>query len=706
MSLGVIVLSNFNKPKMKNIFFIALAVVGINTVRAQSYLGYFSDNYSGTQGLLYNPSNVVDSPFKIDINLFSGSVFGSNDYYGVKFTDVIKSDYDFEASAKKFPMNSNNAFINVDTQGLSVMFNITPKHSLGLFTRGRAIVNATDINGNTFSELDKDFKGDVDYSINEGNYNMTGNSWAEVGLTYGTILLDKGQHFLKAGLTAKYLQGLANTYSQGKNLSIVYDANAPILGIPTPGNNEVTVSGEVIYGGTNDFEESAKDFDFNSTSRGFAADLGLIYEWRPEDAIKANNANRYKLKFGLSVTDLGSLKFKNDTLKRYVLNKTVNAIELEGKDYEEILAMFATLAPTQEKSVKSVLPTALHANIDWNIYNKFYLNLNGDIGLTAKDGLNTNFNPTTVTFTPRYESKWIGVFLPVNYSEYRDFQAGFGFRAGPLFLGSGSIITNLFNDDSKGADIYAGLRVPIYGGKRVPKVNDKDGDGVVDKEDICPDVAGPIDNRGCPYKDSDKDGIIDKEDHCPNEPGEKDNRGCPWVDSDKDGILDKDDKCSDKPGPKENKGCPWPDKDGDTVIDKDDKCPDVKGTVKNNGCPEVTDEVIKKLNDYAKTILFDTSKATFQQQTYPVLQAMVAILKEYPSSKFSIEGHTDSDGKDTLNQKLSEDRAAAVKNYLIENGVDASRLTSVGYGETKPIASNKTKVGKAQNRRVEVKLIK
>ena len=82
------------------------------------------------------------------------------------------------------------------------------------------------------------------------------------------------------------------------------------------------------------------------------------------------------------------------------------------------------------------------------------------------------------------------------------------------------------------------------------------------------------------------------------------------------------------------------------------------------------------------------------------------ILKEYPSSKFSIEGHTDSDGKDTLNQKLSEDRAAAVKNYLIENGVDAGRLTSVGYGETKPIASNKTKTGKAQNRRVEVKLIK
>jgi len=115
---------------------------------------------------------------------------------------------------------------------------------------------------------------------------------------------------------------------------------------------------------------------------------------------------------------------------------------------------------------------------------------------------------------------------------------------------------------------------------------------------------------------------------------------------------------------------------------------------------------MKKLNDYAKTILFDTSKSTFQQQTYPVLQAITAILKEYPESKFSIEGHTDSDGKDVANQTLSENRAAAVKNYLVENGINASRLTSAGFGETKPIDSNKTKAGKANNRRVEVKLVK
>lgn len=231
---------------------------------------------------------------------------------------------------------------------------------------------------------------------------------------------------------------------------------------------------------------------------------------------------------------------------------------------------------------------------------------------------------------------------------------------------------------------------------------DTDGDGVLDKDDLCPDVAGLAEFQGCP--DTDGDGVADKDDACPDVAGLKSLNGCP--DTDGDGITDKEDKCPDVKGPKENAGCPWPDRDGDGVLDKDDKCPDVKGTVANNGCPEVSDEVVKKLNDYAKTILFDTAKSTFQQQSYPVLQAMVAILKEYPSSNFSLEGHTDSDGKDAANQKLSEDRAGAVRSYFIENGIATSRLASVGFGESKPIDTNKTKAGKANNRRVEVKLIK
>jgi outer membrane protein OmpA-like peptidoglycan-associated protein len=231
---------------------------------------------------------------------------------------------------------------------------------------------------------------------------------------------------------------------------------------------------------------------------------------------------------------------------------------------------------------------------------------------------------------------------------------------------------------------------------------DTDKDGIQDSADSCPDVAGLAEFNGCP--DTDGDGIIDSEDACVDVKGTKMMKGCP--DADGDGVADKDDNCPSVKGDKANGGCPWPDTDGDKVLDKDDKCPTVAGTVANNGCPEVSDDTMKKLNDYGKTILFNSGKSSFQKQTMPVLQAITAILKEYPTAKFSLEGHTDNTGSDALNQTLSEERAAAVKNFLVENGIDASRLSSKGFGESAPVDSNKTAKGKANNRRVEVKLVK
>jgi OOP family OmpA-OmpF porin len=242
----------------------------------------------------------------------------------------------------------------------------------------------------------------------------------------------------------------------------------------------------------------------------------------------------------------------------------------------------------------------------------------------------------------------------------------------------------------------------VAGPKEFNGCPDTDGDKIIDKDDACPDVAGLAEFNGCP--DTDGDGVADKDDACPDVAGLKSMNGCP--DTDGDGVTDKSDKCPTVQGPSENGGCPWPDTDGDGVLDKDDRCVDVKGTVANNGCPEMSEEQVKKLNAYAKTILFNSGKATFKKETYPVLQAIAGILKEFPSSRFMIEGHTDSDGKDAMNQTLSENRAAAVKNYLIENGIGADRLNSAGYGESRPIDSNKTSKGKANNRRVEVKLIK
>ena len=231
---------------------------------------------------------------------------------------------------------------------------------------------------------------------------------------------------------------------------------------------------------------------------------------------------------------------------------------------------------------------------------------------------------------------------------------------------------------------------------------DTDGDGIPDKDDACPQVKGPKEFNGCP--DTDGDGIPDKDDACPEVAGPKEFNGCP--DTDGDGIPDKDDKCPDVAGPAENGGCPWPDTDGDGVLDKDDLCPEVAGPASNKGCPEPTTDDQKKLNQYAKTILFDTGKATIKFESAEILNQIINVLKKYPNSRFRIEGHTDSTGKKQKNIELSQNRADAVKIYLIQGGIASNRLESQGFGPEKPIASNKNKKGRELNRRVEINLIK
>ena len=231
---------------------------------------------------------------------------------------------------------------------------------------------------------------------------------------------------------------------------------------------------------------------------------------------------------------------------------------------------------------------------------------------------------------------------------------------------------------------------------------DTDGDGIPDKDDACPQVKGLKEFNGCP--DTDGDGIADKDDACPEVAGPKEFNGCP--DTDGDGIADKDDKCPDVAGPAENGGCPWPDTDGDGVLDKDDLCPEVAGPASNKGCPEPNDDDQKRLNQYAKTILFDTGKATIKFESAEILNQIINVLKKFPKSRFRIEGYTDSTGKKQKNIELSQNRADAVKIYLIQGGIDQSRLESKGYGPENPIASNKTRKGRELNRRVEINLIK
>lgn len=240
----------------------------------------------------------------------------------------------------------------------------------------------------------------------------------------------------------------------------------------------------------------------------------------------------------------------------------------------------------------------------------------------------------------------------------------------------------------------------VAGSKEFMGCPDTDGDGVPDKDDQCPTEKGLASNKGCPIRDADGDGINDNEDDCPTEKGTRETRGCP--DTDLDGIADREDDCPTAAGPRQTKGCP--DRDGDGVLDKDDRCPNVAGPAANKGCPEIKKEDQETLTFAMKAVQFETAKATLKKESNTILDQIVDIMKRYPDHKLRINGHTDSIGEAGPNQTLSEKRAKACYDYLVAKGVSAARMSHTGYGESKPIGDNRYKDGREKNRRVEFDL--
>lgn len=250
---------------------------------------------------------------------------------------------------------------------------------------------------------------------------------------------------------------------------------------------------------------------------------------------------------------------------------------------------------------------------------------------------------------------------------------------------------------------------------------DQDGDGINDDEDECPEVAGTADFNGCP--DTDADGVPDREDNCPEVAGNPTTNGCP--DQDGDGFPDEEDECPDQAGDAPA-GCPdqdgdgvsdnvdkcpetagrfngCPDTDGDGVGDGDDRCPTQAGPAPE-GCPEIKPEVKKRLEYAARAVRFEIGSAKLMESSYIILSEVAGIMREYRDYDLAISGHTDDVGSDITNLTLSEERAEACRRFIIAVGIPESRISSAGYGESKPVGDNSTTEGRRLNRRVEFAL--
>jgi OOP family OmpA-OmpF porin len=256
---------------------------------------------------------------------------------------------------------------------------------------------------------------------------------------------------------------------------------------------------------------------------------------------------------------------------------------------------------------------------------------------------------------------------------------------------------------------------------------DNDRDGILDVDDECPlvpeDHDGDADEDGCPegmIGDRDGDGILDNVDQCPDDPedrdGFQDEDGCPDPDNDKDGILDVDDLCPNDPEDKDNfqdeDGCPDPDNDKDRILDRDDACPNdpetYNGFQDEDGCPDKGSVIIEE-NEIIilEKIYFATDSAEILPKSFPIVDAVAATMVGNPQiTLVEIQGHADERGADDYNIRLTSDRAASVRQAMIQRGVDASRLRSAGYGERCPVDPAHNAAAWEKNRRVEFKIIR
>lgn len=444
---------------MKKLLYSAIVFLISFLSIAQSYSGKETDNYSGITSLSFNPANLADSRFKTDINLFQVSSTTSNDYYAFNFSELFNdaSGISFEESGMRFPSQNNNVYQNLDILGPSFLFNLSDKHSLAISTRVRGYLNLREVNGNLFETLQD---GDIlnkDFNIDMENLNGTAHAWAEAGLTYGFVVVNKKQHFIKAGLTAKYLLGAGGFFINSNSINGSYDSVA----------ETISANGDLSYAAANSTDED-DDFDFGNGSSSIGGDIGLIYEYRPElkkdrklDSLALRGHNQYRLKLGLSITDIGSITYQDVNIDTYSISGTVSASDFD-EDFEQGLEdNYSFISTTEDVTVQ--LPTSLRYSLDLRVDRNIYIAATGAVGLNASTDPYSNNQLNYTTIVPRYESRLFTLYTNISFVEYADMTwGGAGLRFGPLSFGSGSILSNLISEDSQAADFYIGLKIPFH----------------------------------------------------------------------------------------------------------------------------------------------------------------------------------------------------------------------------------------------------
>ncbi|MGV3657637.1 MAG: DUF5723 family protein [Chitinophagaceae bacterium] len=478
---------------MRSIFATALLLAAMQPALAQDFPGFRAGNYTGVNSVFFNPASIADSRYRFDFNLISVSTMVANNKASFNLKNVTQS-FDGDKLENEF-IGSNaglsTGLVSVNVHGPSLMFNAGRRSSIALTTRVRTMANIVDMDGQLAGQLmdNLDDNATYPYSINSNaNMRLRVNAWTEFGASYAHILKTSGVHFLKGGFTVKYLAGAANGYLNIDNLNATLNQTA--AGDDYLQNTTGRIN--IGFGGLNVSNLEPNDF-FKMESSGIGADLGLVYEYRPDhigyswDYDDDRFRNKYKFKLGAALLDVGSIKYQRDQNRSGGYNIDITGAErlylseLEGRDIDEYKdyfnsrpQFFSAISNGSDAAYKVSLPTTLQLDLDYNLHRGFYAQLAAQLPL-SKNNEFSSINYTSVTFTPRYEGRAFGFYLPVNYNSLTQLNAGVSLRFGPLFFGSGSLLTAALGS-SKQADVHVGLRFGGLHKKKKKKVVEADED--------------------------------------------------------------------------------------------------------------------------------------------------------------------------------------------------------------------------------------
>jgi hypothetical protein len=458
---------------MKKLLLFTLTGISIAQLNAQQLPGISTSNYNGVNGVFSNPANIAGSPYRFDVNLFSLNILAANDQASFSLSNIsdnFKTDGDDNQMFGKDAGPASGMF-QLDLRGPSAMFNVGKKNSFALSTRARVFANIQDIDGKLFDKLSEDFSDDpsLPYTLSANHdMRMAINAWTEFGASYARVLAQKGPHYFKGGITLKYLAGAGNGYINIDHFNGTIDQNTVQQDVFLRNTTGRIATG---FGGVQLSGAETGDI-FNMNSRGFGTDIGFVYEFRPGGSLL--NGKSYKLKLGAALLDVGSIKYEKDMQRSGAYNMDITGSEklslkelgnIDIDDYNSFFAdrptLFTPDASNTASSYKVSLPTSLQLEADYHVISGLYANVTTQFALSKskKKGYNSYVN-SGFTVTPRFEMKRFGFYLPINYNDLTKVNAGAALRVGPMYVGSGSIVSALMGK-SKQADIYFGFRIGI-----------------------------------------------------------------------------------------------------------------------------------------------------------------------------------------------------------------------------------------------------